>query len=304
MRLRNLDLIVTIAFAVMNVIWALLPSRIPIVGIMLALPLVFILPGYTLTQVLFHNRSLNAAYRLLFSIGLSLTIAILSGLILNLLPGGLQAISWALWLGLVTVVFSSLAAYLRRGATMNGTHIVGFRFAVYPAMMFALALLVAIFAFLYSAFGAMKQPYPGFTQLWMIPEVQTGKSCAVSLGVRSFESTPVTYRITMTVVGVQKKTSWPSMVLASQQVWTRLVQIPPTAAANVYVEAQLYRLDKPGTVYREVHSTLHNCPIAKVNSLYRTLTRAYEGTRSDISANPTANTFLSKRQQIGGNIHG
>lgn len=287
----------------MNVIWALLPSRIPIVGIMLALPLVFILPGYTLTQVLFHNRSLSAAYRLLFSIGLSFTIAVMSGLILNLLPGGLQAISWALWLGLVTGVFSLLAAHLRRGATMNGTHMVRFRLAVYPALICALALLVAIFVFLYATFGAIKQPYPGFTQLWMIPEAQTGKSCAVSLGVRSFESTPVTYRITMTVMGVQK-TSWPSVVLASQQVWTQLVQIPPTAAANVYVEAQLYRLDKPGTVYREVHSTLHDCPISEVNSLYGTLTRTYEGTRSDRSANLTANIILSKRQQIGGNVHG
>src|SRR5438105_797407 len=105
MRLKHLDLIVTITLAAMNVIWALLPSRIPIVGIVLALPLVFILPGYALTEVLFRKRSLGAPERLLFSIGLSLAIAILSGLILNLLPGGLQAISWALWLGLFTVAF-------------------------------------------------------------------------------------------------------------------------------------------------------------------------------------------------------
>src|SRR5438067_8230566 len=108
MRLKHLDLIVTITLAAMNVIWALLPSRIPLVGIVLALPLVFVLPGYTLTEVLLRKRSFNTSNRLLFSIGLSLAIAILSGFILNLLPGGLQAISWALWLGLFTVVFSLL----------------------------------------------------------------------------------------------------------------------------------------------------------------------------------------------------
>ncbi len=287
MRLKNLDLFVTITIAVMNVIWALLPYRISIVGVILALPLVFIFPGYTLSEILFHKRSFNASYRLLISIGLSLTIAVLSGLILNLLPGGLQAISWALWLGLITVVFSLLAAYLRRGVPMNRTSPIRFRFSVYPAIMFALATLVAIFAFLYSAFGVVKQPYPGFTQLWMIPEAQTGKSCAVSLGVRSFETSPVTYRITMTAMRVEI-TSWSPVVLASQQAWTRLVTIPPTTASNVYVEVQLYRFDKPGTLYREVHSTLHDCPISKVNSLYPTLDSAYKGTFSNISANLTA----------------
>jgi Protein of unknown function (DUF1616) len=303
MRLKHLDLIVTITLAVMNVIWAMLPSRIPIIGIVLALPLVFILPGYALTGVLFRKRSLNSSNRLLFSIGLSLAIDILSGLILNLLPGGLQAISWALWLGLFTVVFSLLAAYLRREAPVNETHPVRFRFTLYPWMIFALATLVAIFSILYSAFGAVKQPYPGFTQLWMLPQAQAGKSCAITLGVRSFESTSVTYRITMTVMGAQV-TSWPSVLLAPQQEWNRVVPVTPTAAHNVYVEVQLYRLDKPQNIYREVHSTLHNCPISQTTSPYPILASAYKGTFSDISANLTTNMSLTEVQQSGGNING
>src|SRR5436190_946560 len=127
MRLKNLDLIVTITLAAMNVIWALLPSRIPIVGIILALPLVFVLPGYTLTETLFHKRSLDVSHRLVLSLGLSLAIDILGGFILNLLPGGLQALSWAALLGLFTAVFSLVVAYLRRGAGMNVARPVSFR---------------------------------------------------------------------------------------------------------------------------------------------------------------------------------
>src|SRR6266516_7404066 len=90
MRLKNLDLIVTMTIATLNVLWALLASHIPVIGIILALPLVFVLPGYTLTAALFHNRSLGVPARLLFSFGLSLAIDILGGLILNLLPTGLR----------------------------------------------------------------------------------------------------------------------------------------------------------------------------------------------------------------------
>src|SRR5207249_3376625 len=132
-------LIVTITLAVMNVIWALLPSRIPIVGIVLALPLVFVLPGYTLTEILFHKRSLDISHRLVLSLGLSLAIDILGGFMLNLLPGGLQAISWAVLLGLFTAVCSLFVVYLRRGAGVNRVRPIRFRFTLYPWILFGLA---------------------------------------------------------------------------------------------------------------------------------------------------------------------
>src|SRR2546425_9981556 len=120
MRLKNLDLIAAVTIAAMNVLWALLPYHIIVIGIILVLPLVFVLPGYTLTEALLRSRSHDAFNRLVFSISLSLAIDILSGFILNLLPMGLQAKSWAVLLGLLTALFSLLAAYLRRGVSDNG----------------------------------------------------------------------------------------------------------------------------------------------------------------------------------------
>jgi uncharacterized membrane protein len=255
---KNLDLIVAVIIAVLNAVWLLLHSSAPVVGIILAFPLVLVLPGYTLTEVLFRKRSLNAPERLVLSLGLSLAIDVLSGLFLNVLPGGLQASSWAVLLGLLTVVFSLLAAYLRRGVPASGTQPLRFRLSIYQGILFGLAILLAILSFVYIDIGVIQQPHPGFTQLWMLPEVQAGKSCDVRLGVRSFESTSVTYRITMTMNGVPAIT-WPSVVLAPREEWDRLVPIPPTAAEQVYIEGRLYRLDKPAAVYREVHVTLHSC---------------------------------------------
>jgi hypothetical protein len=156
MRLKHLNLIVTMIIAVLNMLCTLLP----VVGIILVLPLVFVLPER------------------------------------------LQAISWAALLGLFTAVFSLLVVYLRRGAVMNGARPVRFRFTIYPWILFGLATVVAILAVEYSAIGAEQQPRLGLIQLWMLPAVQPGKSCAVRLGVRSFESASVTYRITMTAIGL------------------------------------------------------------------------------------------------------
>ncbi len=304
MRLKNLDLIVAVTIAGLNVVWALLPSHVPVIGIMLALPLIFVLPGYTLTQALFHKRSLGVPARLLFSLGLSVAIDILGGLILNLLPAGLHRISWAVLLGLLTAVFSLPVAYLRRAAPVSGVRLPGLRFTISSSVLFGLAIVVVALSIAYDAIGVAQQTHPSFTQLWMLPTVQSGKSCAVRLGLRSFESTSVTYRVTMTIEKAQAAT-WPSVVLAPQGEWDRLVPIPPKITDNVFVEAQLYRVDNPQTVYREVNLTLHSCPVLQVaQTPYPVLTSVYNGTIYDIPANIKTKMSLTGIQQSAGNITG
>jgi|GEM_PF-535849 len=304
MRLKNLDLIAIIIIAALNMLWALFPGSISVIGIILALPLVFVLPGYTLTEALFRKRSLGGAERLLLSLGLSLSIDVLGGLILNFFPMGLQGRSWAAFLGLLTVVFALLVAFLRRGVPLNNARPLRARFRAYQAILFGLAAIVGVLSVLYAALGVKQQQYPGFTQLWMLPAGQTGKSCAVHLGVRSFESTSVTYRITMTINGAPV-IPWPSITLDTQQEWERLVPISPGATDNVYVEAQLYRLDKPEAAYREVHVTLHGCTPSPISSFpYPSVASAYKGTIHDIPTNLTTNMSLTEIQQIQGNITG
>ena len=304
MRLKDLDLIVTMIIAALNVVWVLVPSPIPVVGIILALPLVFVLPGYALTKLMFHKRSLDASHRLIFSFGLSLAIDILGGLILNLLPAGLHGISWAVLLGLLTMVFSLLVAYLRRGAPVNGTRSLRFRFSISNLVLFGLAIVVMVSSIAYDAVGVVREPHPGFTQLWMLQAVRAGEGCAVRLGVRSFESTPVTYSVTMTIEKAQAAT-WPSVVLAPQGEWDRLVPIPPMATDNVFVEVQLYRVDKPQAVYREVNMTLRSCPtLQAAPTRYPVLTSVYNGTIHDLLINIKTSLSLTGIEQSGGNING
>ncbi|HEY6287409.1 MAG TPA: DUF1616 domain-containing protein, partial [Ktedonobacteraceae bacterium] len=193
-------------------------------------------------------------------LGFSLTLAILGGLMLNVLPGGLQALSWAVFLGLLTTVFALFAAYLRRRVPEREVQVQGTR----PQMLglnvstylVGLAITMAILSVLYAVIGVEQQPHPGFTQLWMLPASQTGTSDVVRLGVRNFEATAVTYRVTITMNGKLVRT-WSSVVLQPEQTWNQVVPIPSSGAHSVYIEALLYRLDQPHSVYRNVHLTLH-----------------------------------------------
>jgi len=118
MRLKHPDLLLASAIALANVVWALLPARVPAIGVALALPLVFVLPGYTLTGVLFHSRFLDTVHRMLLSLSVSVAMDIAAGLALNVFPVGLRPASWSVLLAVLTAVFAALGAYLRRGTAM------------------------------------------------------------------------------------------------------------------------------------------------------------------------------------------
>jgi uncharacterized membrane protein len=275
MHCKNIDLITAISIAALNVLWTQIPNRPSLVGIFFALPLIFILPGYTLTQVLLRKRPprphdsydpiaqpgahigqpVGGADKIALSLGLSLTVDVLVGFTLNLFPIGLQALSWTLSLGLFTTIFALLTAFLRRGDITQVTRIPRLRITTYDGILFGLAILVAAIAIWFAIIRPL-EPQPSFTQFWMLPENQASKSCAVSLGVQNFESTPVTYQVVMTSNGSQVS-AWSSITLAPHEAWVRSVPVTPGTASSLYIEARLYREDKPTSVYRNVHMTFY-----------------------------------------------
>ena len=274
---KNLDLIGIMLIVIINLGWTLIPSPPIVVGLILALPLVFVLPGYTLTEALFKRSSdvaeprihrprlrigqpFNVSDRLISSLGLSLAIDIFTGFILNLLPIGLQILSWAVSLSILTTAFSFIAVYRRRGATTNSSEKKGapsqFRVAIYEFILIGLAVILITLSIGFSALSAQQQSYPDFTQFWLVPSNQVNNTCAVLIGIRSSESTTVTYSVKLMINGVQV-IAWPSVNLQPQGEWDQFVSVGSEDSDNMYIEARLYRLDKPGAVYRNVHLTLN-----------------------------------------------
>ena len=112
MRRGNREVVAIAVLAVASaaiVLWV--PSRPA--RIVFALPLLFLLPGLSLTASLFPRERLDAPRRLLLSLGLSLSVAILGALLLDLTDVGLRRSTWAVLLALLTCA-ASVGAVRRR----------------------------------------------------------------------------------------------------------------------------------------------------------------------------------------------
>ena len=129
------------------------------------------------------------------------------------------------------------------------------RMSMSDALLSGLAILVATGAISFAATRPL-EPQPSFTQFWMLPANAGSKSCAVSIGVRNFEVTAVTYHVTLIVNGSEVG-AWSPITLAPGRAWVRSAPLAPQSASSVSVEAQLYREDEPGTLYRDVHLTFY-----------------------------------------------
>lgn len=277
MRPRSLDLTLLLLLVLINVGWTQVPAsyQLMAVSIVLALPLVLFLPGYALTQALFRRKATSSeaaasdksarpaipklghpigkADQIVLSLGLSMAIDVLVGFTLNLLPIGLMQLPWIFSLSLLTLLFAVLAIILRRKDTVQTTGAVKLRLTFLDCALFALAALIVASAVWFSIIR-LANPQPSFTQFWMLPADQAHKTCTVSVGIQSFETTSTTFNVALTVNNAPAN-SWSAIVLEPQQKWTQLVTVTPGPTSSISVEARLYREGQPSTVYRDVHLT-------------------------------------------------
>ncbi len=270
MRSKYFDLLFIIALTIVNIVWSLLRIQVPFIGIILAFPLVFFVPGYTLAKIMLYNKSSDKTHFLILSIGLSIALSIVNGFVLNLFSFGLQATSWTVSLGLISSFFALISVYLGQRSSIQ-IHLTPLKSGISRYFLVGIAVTLVVFSFWYSTITIAQEPQQGFTQFWMLPaKQQSSQSCNISVGVRNFEATTTTYRIEMSINGTQAK-SWTSVVLAPQQEWDQAIPVDTTASNTMYLEAQLYRADKPNSMYREVHMTLNKSLTSKDQKLQCTL---------------------------------
>lgn len=222
---------------------------------LLALPLVLVLPGYALTAALFPQREFPISQRLVFSIALSLVTAVLGGLLINLTPFGLQTDSWAVILGGVTLCACAVTLIRRRGQSIPASgwsRATYFHLRISQWFLLGLSALLICGAFAVSIIGAEHQPSPGFTQLWMLPANGANVHNSVQLGVNNMETTPMQYHLVLNVNG-KKVVEWPNFTLSPNQKWQTSFSLSQTGTTGKEkVEADLYRLDAPTSIYRHV----------------------------------------------------
>jgi hypothetical protein len=242
---RSADLWVT--FTVAALACAAAAVRAP-VAVTAGLGLVlFAAPGYLLGQLLV-GPGRTGLERLAVSAGLALCVPVIGGLLLYLARLPLNRVSWLGLLAGVTVVADVLLFVRRRWnrEAPDGSGQVperaGWRLQPGPAAAFAVAVLIAAGAVTLAREGTVVQRYPGFTQLWLVPDAHAP---AMSLGVANDEGATTRYQLVLLHNG--RPYGQPlKLTLHNGQVWRH------SLALTNDVTAHLYRRPDFSRPYREV----------------------------------------------------
>ena len=218
--------------------------------LLIALPLVLVLPGYAVTAAVFPRRWLGVPETIVFSLGLSLALLALAGLALSLTPWGMGTIPWCIFLGIMALAAAGLArrdllTVARRGRAITLP-------AARTVLPFAAAALIVLAALRIAIVGEAQQPQAGFTQLWVLPASPgAGNATAVRLGITSKE--PVTrHYILQLAAGGHITRRWSDLAVAPGQTWQATVPMPAGFPAGGKVEATLSRASSPRSIYRRV----------------------------------------------------
>ena len=250
--LRQLnDLLIVVAVACLSAVLIVLAPGIPILRAVCSVLLLLVLPGYALAAALLPGRYLDLPQRVLFSLGLSLVVTILSGLILNQLNQPLQLNTWDIVLAVFTVSMAFVAAWRRRslGSQPAAGYPDRFRLSWREGVLLVLALLVSGAALQLATLPMSNPSVRGYTMLWMVPAGDGTNQ--VRVGVDSQEFTPTSYNLQVLSNG-RLLQQWTDVAVEPGNTWQTSIGITTTAPLTDTIEARLYRSDQPNQVYRDV----------------------------------------------------
>lgn len=224
------------------------------VRLLFAAPLALFLPGYAIAAACFSRDSLDRPRFLLASLVLSLCTLALGGLVLNYMPGGIRALSWALLLVLVTGAGCWVAARRWPAAGRRSRE----RRIPWPKPV-AAALLLGGFAAAVAAVALSATTMPaddvvGYTELWALP-AGGAESSEVQVGVRSQEQTTVPYNL-LVEVDRQPLVRREFSLKPGEERIVRLRAEPRRNGTPIPVIATLLRQNRSDEIYRRVRSWL------------------------------------------------
>lgn len=248
---KSSDLLVVVALCTAAIVVVLLGMQ-NIFRVLLALPLVFILPGYSLVAAMYANRTLAVEIHTVFAIALSVSVTAIGGLILNFTSQGLNAESWLLFLSVTTLAASGLALIRRNRLAVFTNSDLRLTFNWSQIAMFGLAVVLVFVAIRLTRTGIVNQPVEGFTQLWMLPPAENMQN-AVQIGITNEEATTTTYRL-IVKAGNDVLGDWRDIELEPGEQWQDYFRVD----GQTNVEAALYRAHAPNTIYRNVSLTLNS----------------------------------------------
>lgn len=248
MKNNQRDLLVIAVFTIVAMLITTFGGKISLLRLLFAFPLVFILPGAAILDAVAPRYRLGSLERWAISIGISLGIAILGGFLLNLMPQGLQASTWALLLGLVTLGAVGVS-FLKHREMPAEVPAAGSKPPA-PAVILMVLSAILVIGAVGLARASTTSLSSNFTQLWMTP-AGSSQPNVLDVGITNMEATTVNYWLVVNRGGQQIQL-WSSIQLKPGQTWSSSINLATAKVQSGLVVASLFRLDKPAQVYRMV----------------------------------------------------
>lgn len=222
----------------------------------LALPVMFIFPGYAFHTVIFTEDRLNTTERFAYTIGLSFSFTILGGFVIYLSPWTLTPVPWMVYFTVIIVLFSVIAMIKRfsvdSGEPLSYNVVRNGSRTEYG--LFVVAILIIGVAIWGSRLANDNRPHNGFSELWMIPQEEQD-TIIVEVGFRSYEQHITTYHIEV-LKDDEILLDETNIELVPSESWKVEFSVPKDVFPDEMV-ARLYLVDEPTTVYREVNLYPH-----------------------------------------------
>jgi len=232
----------------------------PVLRNVLGWPFLLFVPGYALTSALFPRRSRPGMLaRLTFSVGLSVALMPLIGLILNITPWGVTLYPILLALSVFSLLASGTAWFRRRSlppderpALSFHADVAGWAERKTADKVLAIALAVAVVGALgvtvYGVIHPRNREY--FTEFYMLGvaakaesylrDVPLNRPANVLVGIISHEAQESSYDIAVVQNGTPVGTVGP-IILQPGEKWQKLVEFTMTQLGdNQKVEMYLY----------------------------------------------------------------
>ncbi len=251
MRTRSLDLLAAVLVSVLTLAVAFTGSlneadRIPVWFLPFGILMVLFIPGYVLTLAILPE--LDRATTLVLSLGLSVSMDILGGLILNSTPRGLHPVSWAAWLSTFSLLACVVAARRRSlippaAAAQYASPRWNWR-AVAGILLTAAMITTAI---VIARTSAMSAGTP-VTELWAVPRAAEG-GYAAEIGIHNQETATIHYQLYAEYRGTTMN-RWTDIVLRPGDSWS--TSMPLLDRPQYPITFLLYTTSAPEKAYRIV----------------------------------------------------
>lgn len=248
--------------ALTAVIVTALPEWRSPVRIALGLVVVLGAPGYVFTNALFPRRSdIDGIKRLALTLGLSIAVVPLLGLILNYTPWGIRLMPIAVTLTLFVLLFGFIARSRRAAAPEDDTYTVPWGTSAFQqGAGLVAAVLVALIGV--PTLAVALRPEERFTEFYALGEgrklegyptrLAPGEAFVLTLGVGNFEGEPTRYRLVAAFGDAPSTFETPT--IAPYERWEQTLElVAPDANGRTKLIFKVYREGVDTEAYRNLH---------------------------------------------------